>query len=50
MSTNIILIFYYSFQYKILTDFYSQGGFTLSICSQVKDDSEEKMFTLIYQA
>ena len=31
-------------------DFYSQGGFTLSICSQVRDDSKEKKLVLICEA
>lgn len=48
MSKKIIFIFYYSFRYKILMDFCSQGGFTLNISSQVRDDSEEKMLVLIY--
>lgn len=48
MSTNIILIFYYLFRYKILMDFYSQGGFALSICSQARYDSEKKKLILIY--
>lgn len=29
-------------------EFYSQSGFTLSICPQVRDDSEEKMLVLVY--
>lgn len=42
MSTNV-LNFYNLFRQKILIDIYSQGGFTLSTCSQVRAECGKKI-------